>query len=309
MSRVSSHGHDPESKKKGQPGTIGVIGLGVMGKRMARNLLNAGNRIMVFDIVPSLVEGMVETGAAGATSPVDVAKKCRIVILSLPTAEIVRDVVLGKNGLIDGLVKGSVVVDTSTTNPELPSELSARLLKKKCYFLDAPVSGGPEGAAKATLTVMVGGEKQALKKCMGVLRTIGKSVIHVGDSGTGQKVKLFNQALVCVYFGAVAEAYAWSEKLGLGPQDLLKVIPTSWGDSPVFRHFISTVISKDFADGASIRIYRKDTSLILDSARKSGSNMRLLKLASSMLAKASRMGYDEDDASTLLFAQRAAGNG
>lgn len=301
MLKVSPHDCGLELKRSGPHNATGIIGLGVMGSRMAKNLLKAGHQVVVFDTVSSLVRETARLGAMDVTSPEEVARRCRIVILSLPSAETVRNVVMGRNGVISGLSRNSVVVDTSTTNTELPRELAAELLKKKCYFLDAPVSGGPEGAEKGTLTMMVGGDRRALGRCTDVLRSIAKSVIHVGVTGSGQKVKLFNQALVSVYFGAVAEAYIWSKKVGLGPEDLLKVIPTSWGDSPVFRHFISVVKSRNFSDGASIRIFRKDISLILDSARKNRVKMKLLELASSMYTEASRKGHDNDDASALLL--------
>ena len=282
-----------------RPEKVGVIGLGVMGSRMATNLIKSGYQTIVFNRSPQRARDLEGIGAVIASSPEDVAMRCRTVILSLPTTEAVREVVLGKQGLVTALSKGSAVIDTSTTDPDLPLELSQELLKRGCYFLDAPVSGGPQGAQEGTLTVMVGGDSGALRQSVPILQAIGKSVVHVGPSGFGQKMKLFNQALVAVYFGAVSEAYVWARRMELDPDEILEVVSKSWGDSPVFRHFISVVVSRDYSDGAAVRLYLKDIALVLKDAERRGCPMSLLQGTAKLFARASEEGHGNDDSSIL----------
>jgi 3-hydroxyisobutyrate dehydrogenase-like beta-hydroxyacid dehydrogenase len=290
---------DARSNERIWETAIGVIGLGIMGSRMTRNLIRTGNSVTVFSRSPEPVKEAVRAGATAATSSEEVARYCKTIILSLPSTEAVRSVVLGERGLIRGLRLGSLIIDMGTTDPEISQEISVELKKKSCYFLDAPVSGGPEGAEKATLTVMVGGERVAFEQCLEVLRKVGKSIVYVGPSGSGQKMKLFNQALVAVYFGVTSEAYVWSKRMGLNADDIFKVISTSWGDSPVFRHFMTIVKSGNFTDGASVKLYKKDITLILASAKRNRISMPLLECTSALFTKASEAGHDRDDASVL----------
>jgi 3-hydroxyisobutyrate dehydrogenase-like beta-hydroxyacid dehydrogenase len=269
---------------------------------MGKNLLKAGYEVVVHNRSQSPVEELVKYGASAAASPEDLARSCEVVILSLPTSQDVWSVALGERGLVHGLSPGNIVIDTSTTDPELTFRVSSELKKLGCYFLDAPVSGGPEGAESASLTVMVGGESSAFSRCKQLLQRIGKSIFYLGESGSGQKIKLVNQALVGVYFLAAAEAYLWSKKMGIKNQDLLNVISLSWGDSPVFRHFLSIADSGKFTDGASLRLLRKDLSIILANAQKEEVSMPLVELAQEYFSKASALGFDNYDASAVLLA-------
>lgn len=281
------------------PSKIGFIALGTMGSRMAKNLLKAGYKLIVYNRSSYSVEEMMKLGATSAASPELLARECRVTILSLPAITAVDEAVLGNRGLIHGLSSDSIVIDTSTIDPESAVEIAQAIKSKKCYFLDAQVSGGPEGAESGTLSIMVGGDVSAFESCKEILEKIGKSIFYIGESGSGQKIKLVNQALCGAYFVVVAEAFQLAQKMNLKQEDLLKVISRSWGDSPVFRHFISVINSQDYTDGAKINLYRKDLSIVTAISKKYKLPMPALELALRYYSKASELGFDEFDASYL----------
>ncbi len=279
---------------------VGFIGLGVMGGSMSKNLLKSGYQVIVYNRSRPAVDELLRSGAVQAASPEEMARTCRIVVLSLSESKAVEEVVLGEKGLVHGLAPGSVVIDTSTIDLDVTMKVSAALKDLGIHFLDAPVSGGPEGAAAGSLSIMVGGDRSAFSECEDVLNKVGKRVFYLGGSGSGLKMKLFNQALVGVYFLAAAEAYLWSEKLGVGLADIQRVISVSWGDSPPFRHFVSVLESGDFKGGAKIKNFRKDLSIILRSAEREGTPMSLAELVYGYLVKASEIGLDDYDISSVL---------
>ncbi len=270
-----------------------------MGSRMAKNLLRAGYKVLVYNRSAAPVEKLVQEGAVSSSSPEELARHCRTVVLALLDSKAVESVVLGEKGLAHGLSPGSVVIDTSTIDPNAAIGVARALHDKGSEFLDAPVSGGPEGASAATLTIMVGGDRAAFEKSQQVLSKIGKNIFYLGASGSGLRVKLFNQALVGVYFIGVAEAYLWAKKMGMKIEDLQKIISMSWGDSPVFRHFASAVSSGDLKRGASVRNLKKDLDIILESADKDGAELTLVELSDRYLTKAVEEGYEEFDTSAI----------
>jgi len=270
-----------------------------MGSKMAKNLLRGGYEVVVYNRSRPAVEELLKEGAVAADSPREMARGCGIVVLCLSDSKGVEETVLGERGLIHGFAPGSIVIDTSTIDLAVTMRVAEAMKASGFHFLDAPVSGGPEGARAATLSIMVGGDGSAFARSEDVLNKMGKRVFYLGESGSGMKMKLFNQALVGVYFVAVAEAYLWSKKLGVKLEDLQSVISTSWGDSPPFRHFVSVVQSGDFKGGALIRNLKKDLSIVLDSAKQEGESMSLAELAHRYVVKASEMGRDDYDISYL----------
>ena len=266
---------------------------------MAKNLIRAGYNVVAYNRSPRPVEELAREGGVAAGSPREVGEKCEIVVLALLDSKAVESVVLGERGLAQGLSSGGVIIDTSTIDPVSAIRLAGGLRKRGLYFLDAPVSGGPEGARAGTLSIMIGGERAGFDKASEVLSKIGKNLFYLGESGSGQRMKLFNQALVGVYFVGIAEAYAWAKKTGLKIEDLQKIISLSWGDSPVFRHFAATVISGEMKRGASIRNLKKDLDIILESAKKDGAELALASIADRYLSRAVEEGYEDFDISTL----------
>jgi len=185
--------------------TVGFIGLGVMGKPMASNLIKAGYQLVVCDINPNPVKELVNMGATAVTSPKEVAESCTVIITVLRNSTDVEAVVCGENGILEGIKPGSIFIDMSTIDPLVSRRVASLISEKGASMIDAPVSGGEPRAKDGTLTIIVGGSEEIVEKCKDILNVMGKNVIHVGDIGMGGTVKLANQVLVGVNAVAVAE--------------------------------------------------------------------------------------------------------
>lgn len=194
---------------------IGFIGLGIMGRGMTLNLLKAGFAVTVWNRTASRMEPMVAAGAAAGSSPADVAANSDIIITCVSDTPDVEAVILGENGVIHGVQPGSLVVDMSTISPQATREISGRLAAKGVAMLDAPISGGSEGAAKGTLSIMIGGAAADVDRAMSAFQAMGKTITHVGPTAAGQTVKLVNQILVVVNMLAVGEALLFAQAGGL----------------------------------------------------------------------------------------------
>ncbi|MBZ0277929.1 MAG: NAD(P)-binding domain-containing protein, partial [Anaerolineae bacterium] len=185
---------------------VGFIGLGIMGRGMTRNLLKAGFEVCVWNRTASRMDELVAEGAARASSPADVAARSDIIITCVSDTPDVQAVILGENGVIHGVKPGSLVIDMSTISPQATREIAERLAEKQAAMLDAPVSGGSEGAARGTLSIMVGGDAAQVERAMPYFQAMGKAITHIGPVGSGQMVKIANQILVVVNMLAVSEA-------------------------------------------------------------------------------------------------------
>ena len=203
---------------------VGYIGLGLMGKSIARNILKAGFPLVVHNRSSAAVDELVSEGAAAADSPKEVASQVDVVFTNLPDTPDVEKVVLGENGIIEGAQEGLIYVDNSTIKPASARMLAEELSKKNIFALDAPVSGGDIGARNATLTIMVGGDTSALEKVMPVLLAMGKTVTHVGDAGAGQVAKAANQIMVAAQMVAMGELLVFSKKAGVDPRKVVDAI-------------------------------------------------------------------------------------
>jgi 3-hydroxyisobutyrate dehydrogenase len=301
---IPTTGSDPDAKTamkrhKGENLRVGFVGLGVMGYRMAMRLVSHGIRLTVYNRSKSAMDRIAKSGARPARNLGEIAKSCNVIFLSLPSTRDVENVTIGKSGLLSELRTGSIIVDTSTIDPQSTKRIESKLRTKKCRFLDAPVSGGPEGAELGSLTFMVGGNRRSFSKIKRVLKILGQEIVYIGNSGSGQKMKLLNQSLVACYFVAAAESYRWSRKIKLDQNDILKVLSKSWGDSPVLRHFMKTLRSKKLGGGARIRILKKDVSLVLRNSEKDRVKMKLLKTVNAKLSRAIREGLGDMDATAL----------
>jgi 3-hydroxyisobutyrate dehydrogenase len=232
---------------------IGFIGLGIMGRPMSQNLLKAGYPVTVFNRSRPSVDALVQAGAKAASSPKEVAENSDVVITIVTDTPDVQQVILGKDGVLQGARKGLVVIDMSTISPKVTREISAELNKAGAAMLDAPVSGGDKGAREATLTIMVGGPEDAFNECLPILQAMGKRVTRMGDSGAGQLTKLANQILVVGNMIGVCECLVFAKKAGL---DQKKVID-SLGDG-------------DYAPGFKVKLLQKDLKLVLASANELG---------------------------------------
>ncbi len=240
---------------------IAFIGLGVMGAPMARNIAKKYSTA-VYDVDPAKVVSV--PGATGASSIAEVVSGRDVVFLSLPSSEVVKEVVLGKGGLKASMGKGAVVIDNSTTSPTVSQELAASLKESGIDFLDAPVSGGEKAAIEGTLSVMVGGSPDVFERCREVLGSIGTTVVLMGDTGMGGVAKLVNNLIVGVTFVAVAEGFALGTKSGLDPEVLYSAIRNGWAGSKVLDVSAEAVLARNFKPGGSVDIHWKDLGYALD---------------------------------------------
>ncbi len=203
---------------------VGYIGLGLMGKSIARNILKAGFPLVVHNRSRAAVDELVAEGAQTANSPSETAAQVDIVFTNLPDTPDVEKVALGEKGIIEGAHEGLIFVDNSTIKPAAARRIAAELKQKDALALDAPVSGGDIGARNATLTVMVGGEAAALEKAMPVFRAMGKTITHVGEAGAGQVAKAANQIMVAAQMVAMGELLVFAKKAGVDPRKVVEAI-------------------------------------------------------------------------------------
>lgn len=249
---------------------VGFIGLGIMGRGMARNLLKAGFNLHVWNRTASRMAELAAEGAATATSPADLAAQCDIIITCVSDTPDVEAVILGDDGVIHGARSGALVVDMSTISPHATRTIAVQLNTKGVQMLDAPVSGGSEGAARGTLTIMVGGEAEAVARAMPVLQAMGKTITHVGPQGHGQMVKLVNQILVVGHALAMSEALLFAQAGGLDLQKTLDAVVPGAAGSWMLANRGPQILRRDWRPGFTIDLQQKDVRLILDAADQLG---------------------------------------
>jgi 3-hydroxyisobutyrate dehydrogenase len=249
---------------------VGFIGMGIMGQGMARNLLKANFEVSVWNRTPERMEPLIEAGAKGTNSPQDLASQCDVVITCVSDTPDVKEVVLGERGVIHGAKSGTLVVDMSTISPQATREMAAKLEEKGVHMLDAPISGGSEGAAKGTLTIMIGGEGEQVKRAMPYFEAMGKTITHVGGHGAGQMVKLVNQILVVVNMLAVGEALLFGQAGGLDLQKTLEAVSQGAAGSWMLSNRGPQVLDRDWRPGFTIDLQQKDLRLVLEAADQMG---------------------------------------
>jgi 2-hydroxy-3-oxopropionate reductase len=203
---------------------VGYIGLGLMGKSIARNILTAGFPVLVHNRSRAAVDELVAEGATATNSPKEVTEQVDVIFTNLPDTPDVEKVVLGENGILEGAHEGLVYIDNSTIKPAAARRIAEKLAEKNVFALDAPVSGGDIGARNATLTVMVGGDASALERVMPIFQAMGKTITHVGDSGAGQVAKAANQIMVAAQMVAMGELLVFSKKAGVDPRKVVEAI-------------------------------------------------------------------------------------
>lgn len=246
---------------------VGFIGLGVMGKPMARNLLQASYPLVVHNRSRGPVEELAAEGAKPAFSPAEVAAQVEVVITCLPDSPDVESVALGSEGIIEGLREGGIYVDMSTISPVTTKKIADALAAKGAQMLDAPVSGGQEGAINGTLSIMVGGSKEAFEKCRPLFEAMGRKVTHVGDTGAGQVVKACNQIVVSMTLTAVAEALVLGSKAGVDPEKIVEAISGGAARCWALEQRAPWMIQHRFEPGFKAAYHHKDLGIAMDTAR------------------------------------------
>jgi 2-hydroxy-3-oxopropionate reductase len=250
--------------------TIGYIGLGLMGKSIARNILKAGFPLVVHNRSRHAVDELAAEGAKPAFSPAEVAAQVEVVFTNLPDTPDVEKVVLGERGILSGAREGLIWVDNSTIKPATARTLSLRLAEKGVLSLDAPVSGGDIGARDATLTIMVGGPAEALEKVLPVFQAIGKTVTHVGAAGAGQVAKAANQIMVAAQMVALGELLIFSQKAGVDPQKVVEAIKSGVAQCWTLDVKPPRLFAGNRAPGFKAYMQAKDLNIILETAREYG---------------------------------------
>ncbi|MFL6692117.1 MAG: NAD(P)-dependent oxidoreductase, partial [Ramlibacter sp.] len=266
----------------GAASRIGFIGLGVMGSGMARCLLRKGYQLQVFARQQQVAQAFRDAGAQVAAAASDLGG-CDLVFLSLPDAAAVEDVLFGAGGLAAKLQAGSCVVDTSTIAPSSARDIGARLRERGVWLLDAPVSGGQQGAEAGTLGCMVGGPTEVVQACREVMTAFCKTITHAGDLGTGQAVKACNQVAVAAALLGVADAFAIALKEGVNPALMRDVLLSGAARSFSLEKHGPRISEGSFTPGFRARLMRKDMRLALESARASGAVLPVTELAERLL--------------------------
>ncbi len=249
---------------------VGFIGLGIMGKPMARNLLKAGYELCVYDKVDGPARELAGAGAREAGSIREVAETSDIVITMLPNSPHVKTVVLGEGGLLEWIKPGKILVDMSSIAPLASKEIAAKLLEKGVQMLDAPVSGGEPKAVAGTLSIMVGGKKEVFDSCHDLLAKMGSSVVLCGDIGAGNTTKLANQIIVALNIAAMSEAFVLAGKAGVDPQVLFDAIRGGLAGSTVLEAKAPMVMAGNFKPGFRIELHIKDLANAIETGHEVG---------------------------------------
>jgi 2-hydroxy-3-oxopropionate reductase len=283
--------------------SLGLIGLGIMGRPMGANLLRAGYRLMVHDIDRSAVGALVAEGATAGVTPSQVAAATDVLITMLPDSPQVRDVYLGTNGAFEAVRPGWLAIDMSSIAPSTARELAALAMAAGAELADAPVSGGDKGAIAGTLSIMVGSTDDAFERALPILSAMGKTIVHVGPAGAGQVVKVCNQVVVAVVIEAVAEALVLGAKAGVDPGRIADVLQGGLAATRVLEMRRDNMLSGHFDPGFRIQLHLKDLNNALGLARETNVALpaaaQVEQLMRAMVA-AGRGGYDHSGLVTIL---------
>ena len=249
---------------------IGFIGLGLMGKPMARNLMKSGFDLIVHNRSRAAVDQLVSEGADPADSPKEAAAAADVIITMLPEDSHVTEVVTAADGVTESIRPDSVLVDMSTISPTTTRKLAKMVAARGAHMLDAPVSGGVEAASAASLTIMVGGKAEIFERVLPVFQKLGKNINHIGDHGAGQVTKAANQIIVGLTIQAVAEALIFAKKSGVDPVKVRRAIMGGYAQSRVLELHGQRMLDRNFQPGGKIKSHRKDIEIVLSVAREMG---------------------------------------
>jgi len=248
----------------------GFIGLGIMGKPMAKNLLKVGYPLVVYDVNPVPVKELAAAGAEAASSAKEVAQKTEVVVTMLPNSPHVKAAVMGPNGVLEGAKPGMIIMDMSSIAPLAAKEIAAKAAEKGVEMLDAPVSGGEPKAIDGTLSIMVGGKKEIFEKCKELLSKMGTSVVLCGDIGAGNVTKLANQIIVALNIAAMSEALVLGAKAGVNPEIIFEAIRGGLAGSAVLEAKAPMVLNGNFKPGFRIELHIKDIANAVETAHEVG---------------------------------------
>ncbi|MFQ6110598.1 MAG: 2-hydroxy-3-oxopropionate reductase [Nitrospinota bacterium] len=286
---------------------IGFIGVGIMGKPMAKNLLKAGYPLLVYDIHREKMEELMGEGAKGAGSSKEVAQGSEVVITMLPDSPDVERAVLGPEGVLEGAREGMVLIDMSSINPLVARRVAAEAAQKGVRMLDAPVSGGEPGAVAGTLAIMVGGEEALFRECEPILKVMGKSVVRVGDIGAGNITKLANQIMVAINIEAMSEALILAAKAGVDPELVYEAVKGGLARSNALNAKAPLIFKGNFKPGFRIRLHQKDLNNALMTAKELDVPLPVTGIVQQMLSSIIADGHgDYDHGGIVTFLEKIA---
>ncbi len=288
---------------------IGFVGLGIMGKPMAKNLMKAGHEVFAYDLVPACVEDVVAAGAKAVSSPKEAAENGDIVITMVPNGPQVKQAVLGENGVLCGAKKGQLIVDMSSIAPTASQEVYKACKEQGVRFMDAPVSGGEPGAIAGTLSIMCGGDKPDFDEVYDVLKVMGASVVYCGEIGAGNTTKLANQIIVALNIAAVSEAFMLAVKAGVNPRTVFDAIKGGLAGSHVMDAKAPMMLDGNFKPGFKIDLHIKDLNNAIETGHAVGAPLLLTAEALEILERLHFDGHGQDDHSAIaLFYEKLAGD-
>jgi 2-hydroxy-3-oxopropionate reductase len=280
--------------------TIGFIGLGIMGKPMARNLLKAGYTLVVHNRSPGPVDELSREGAQPATGAKDVAGRGEIIITMLPDSPEVELVYAGEEGILSAVKPGQLLIDMSSISPVVARRLAAKAEQHGCDMIDAPVSGGEAGAIGATLSIMIGGKLSAVERAMPIFRALGKNIVHVGDAGAGQVTKAANQMVVGTTIAIVGEALVLAAKAGVDPAKVRQALLGGFAQSKVLEAHGQKMLDRNFKPGFRIRLHEKDMKIALATGSEYGVPLMVTAAVGQMMTAMKGMGNGDLDHSGLV---------
>ena len=266
---------------------------------MTLNLLRAGYRVFVYNRTPSKQQIAVEAGAIVAESPQAAAAQVEVVITCVSDTPDVEQVLIGEQGVIHGAVPGTIVVDMSTISPQTTRDIAQILLGKGIQMLDAPVSGGSEGAIQGTLSIMVGGEAAVLQRVQPILAVLGKTITHVGAIGAGQMTKAINQVIIAGTYWAIAEGITLGLKAGLDLEKVVQAVGSGAAGSWGLTHRSGNMIRNEYPLGFRLQFHRKDLDIALDAARELGVSLPIAAFVEQMETSLISRGFGDEDVSAL----------
>ncbi|MPZ50913.1 MAG: NAD-binding protein [Dehalococcoidia bacterium] len=287
---------------------LGFIGLGIMGRPMAKHLMDAGHTLTVWNRSWPGIDALVEVGAEEGASAADVAGRSEVVFTMVGDSPDVEAVALGSQGIIEGTEAGLVHIDMSTISPVVTRAIAARYAEKGVEMLDAPVSGGEGGAVNATLSIMVGGKPEVFERCQPLFEALGKTVTYCGPSGSGQTVKLCNQVAVSVTNMAVCEALVLAKKAGVAPGTMLEAISGGAAASWQLLNLAPKMLAGDFRPGFKVWHQQKDLRLALEVAREAALPLPGTALVSQLYASLEAEGLGEEGTQALVKSLEKLGN-
>ena len=280
---------------------IGYIGLGLMGQPIALNLIKAGYQMNIYARRPENARLLIGAGATFFDTPRELASNCDIIFTNVSNTTDVEEVVLGDNGIIHGAKPGSIVIDMSTISPGATRNISTQLQVKQIDMLDAPVSGGPQGAQQGTLSIMVGGKQTVFDKLLPILNVIGKNIVYMGEHGAGQVTKACNQIIVAQTISAIGEAFILAKASGVDPIKVRQALLGGFASSPILEIHGQRMLDHKFVPGFKTKLHHKDMHIVMDAAKELGLSLPGTEAVTQYFDELVQQNHEELDSSALLL--------